>query len=120
VDAFERIAEAKIKDAIAVGEFDDLPGAGRPLELEDLSRVPADMRLAHKVLRNAEVLPPEVELRREIYSIGRLIDATADDDERARLRRRRRQQELHYSILMERRLARLSRGRARALTGLMP
>ena len=113
MDAFQRIAEAKIQDAIAVGEFDDLRRMGRPLELEDLSRVPAEMRLAHKVLRNAEVLPPEVELRREIYSLGRLIDATADEDERQRLRRRRRQQELHYAILMERRMGRMSRARAR-------
>ncbi|HMC06835.1 MAG TPA: DUF1992 domain-containing protein [Solirubrobacterales bacterium] len=104
---FERIAEARITEAMDRGEFDDLAGAGRPLEFEDLSRVPADMRLAYKVLRNAEVLPPEVELRREIYSLGRLIDSTVDEDERAELRRRRRLHELRYSILIERRAGRL-------------
>ena len=87
---------------MARGEFDDLPGAGRPLQLEDLSRVPPDMRLAYRVLRNAEVVPPEVELRREIYSLGRLLDA-ADDDEREGLRRRLRLCELRYALLMERR-----------------
>jgi hypothetical protein len=107
VSIFGRIAEARIAEAMERGEFDHLAGAGRPLEFEDLSHVPADMRLAYKVLRNAEVLPPEVELRREIYSLGRLIDATADEDERAELRRRLRLQELHYAILVERRAARL-------------
>ena len=99
---FARIAEARIREAMERGEFDHLPGAGRPLELEDLSRVPADMRLTYKVLRNADVVPPEVELRREIYSLGRLIDA-ADDDERGELRRRLRLCELRYALLMERR-----------------
>lgn len=104
---FERIAEARISDALARGEFDDLPGAGKPLELEDLSRVPPQMRMAYKVLRNADVLPPEAELRREVYSLGKLIDATADEDERDELRRRRRAQELQYAILLERRTGRL-------------
>jgi hypothetical protein len=102
VSIFARIAEARIREAMARGEFDDLPGAGRPLQLEDLSRVPPDMRLAYRVLRNAEVVPPEVELRREIYSLGRLLDA-ADDDEREGLRRRLRLCELRYALLMERR-----------------
>ena len=100
---FGRIAEAKINDAIQRGEFDDLPGAGRPLELEDLSRIPPHLRLGYKVLRNANVLPPELELRREMYSLDRLIEATSDPDDVDELRRRRRESELRYSLLIERR-----------------
>jgi DnaJ-like protein len=37
---FDQLAEAKIAEAMRRGELDDLPGAGRPLELEDLSHVP--------------------------------------------------------------------------------
>ena len=103
VHLFERIAEARIGEAIERGEFDDLAGAGRPLELEDLSRVPPDMRAAYKVLRNAEVVPPEVELRRQIYSLARLVGRVEDEGERRRLRRRQRLCELEFSILMERR-----------------
>ncbi len=98
-----RIAEAKITAAMERGEFDDLPGAGRPLELEDLSRIPPHLRAGYKLLRNADVLPPEVELRREIYSLGGLIDATTDPSEREELRRRRRESELRYALLVERR-----------------
>jgi len=32
--AFEKIAEEKIQEAIATGEFDDLPGKGKPLDLD--------------------------------------------------------------------------------------
>ncbi len=100
---FAHIAEAKIADAMQRGEFDDLPGAGKPLELEDLSHIPAHLRLGYKVLRNANVLPPEVELRREMYSLDRLIEATSDPDEVDELRRKRRESELRYSLLVERR-----------------
>src|SRR5919108_2236667 len=89
--------------AMSDGEFDDLPGAGRPLELEDISQVPSELRLAYKMLRNAGVLPPEAELRREIYSLGRLIDEAPEGEERERLRREWRLRQLHYSILIERR-----------------
>ena len=102
----ERIAEAKIAAAMREGEFDDLPGAGSPLELEDVSHVPSELRLAYKVLRNAEVLPPEAELRRAIYSLGRLIDEAPEGEERERLRREWRLRQLHYSILIERRTGR--------------
>jgi hypothetical protein len=101
----DRLADAKITAAMERGEFDDLPGAGRPLELEDLSRVPPHMRAGYTLLRNADVLPPEVELRREIYSLGGLIDAAADPGEVAELKRRRRDAELRYSLLVERRRA---------------
>ena len=103
MDILERLAEARITEAIERGEFDDLPGAGRPLELESLSHVPPHMRAGYKLLRNANVLPPEMELRRENYSLDRLIEATSDPAERDELRRRRRENELRYNLLVERR-----------------
>jgi hypothetical protein len=105
VSIFDRIAEAKITAAMERGELDGLPGSGRPLELEDLSRIPPHMRAGYKLLRNADILPPEAELRREIYSLGGLIDATSDPEDRAELRRRRSESELRYALLLERRRA---------------
>jgi hypothetical protein len=57
--ALEWLAEKKIEDAVARGEFDDLPGAGRPLELDDDALVPEEMRMAHRILKNADVPLPE-------------------------------------------------------------
>jgi hypothetical protein len=48
------------------------------------------------------VLPPEMELRRERYSLDRLIEATTDPDEREEMRRRRRENELRCALLIER------------------
>ena len=59
--ALELIAERKIAEAAAQGEFDNLPGAGKPLDLEEDPLVPEDMRMANRILRNAGVAPREVE-----------------------------------------------------------
>ena len=57
---YEKIVEQRIKEAMEKGEFDNLPGKGRPIPLEDDSHVPEDLRLAYKVLKNADCLPPEL------------------------------------------------------------
>jgi hypothetical protein len=49
----EYLAEKKIADAVERGELDDLPGAGRPLDLDDDALVPEDMRMAHRIHRNS-------------------------------------------------------------------
>ncbi len=59
--AFELIAERKIAEAAERGEFDDLPGRGKPLDLEDDALVPEDLRMAYRILKNAGYVPAEVE-----------------------------------------------------------
>jgi Domain of unknown function (DUF1992) len=103
MEAVAKLAESKIRTAMANGVFDDLPGRGKPLELEDLSRVPAELRMGYKLLRNAGCLPPELEARKELARLGGLLDATGDPTERARLSRLRSDAELRYRLLIERR-----------------
>ncbi len=103
MDALARTAESKIRSAIARGEFDDLPGHGKPLQLEDLSRVPAEHRMGYKLLRNAGCLPPELEARKEAARLGALLAATGDPEERARLSGLRADALLRYQVLADRR-----------------
>ncbi len=112
---FARIAEAKIQEGIERGDFDSLPGRGKPLRFEDMSGVPADMRLGYKILRNAGVAPPEVELRREVYRLDREIAATHDPAALAELQRRRRDIDLSLAMMLERRAAATGPGAVRAL-----
>ena len=69
----EFIAEQKITDAISRGEFENLPGEGKPLALDDDSLVPEDLRLAYRILKNAGFVPPEVETLNEIAALERLV-----------------------------------------------
>lgn len=79
---FEWIAERRIAEAVERGDFDHLPGSGAPLNLEQDLLVPDELRMACRVLRNAGMLPPELEVRREIADLQRLLEDCADDDER--------------------------------------
>ncbi|MBB5143870.1 DnaJ family domain-containing protein [Desulfovibrio intestinalis] len=76
------IAERRIEEAQAQGIFDNLPGRGRPLQLEDMSHVPEDLRMAYKILSNAGCLPPELAERKELNRLVDLLDSCKDEQER--------------------------------------
>lgn len=79
---FDKIADEKIREAMERGEFEDLPGKGKPLNLEDDSHLPQDLRLAYKILKNADCLPPELELRKEIQTTEALLAGIQDTQEK--------------------------------------
>jgi len=79
------IVERKIKEAQEKGEFDDLPGRGEPLELTDDRHVPEDLRLAYKILKNADCLPPELEETKEIRQMEDMLANIPDEKERYKL-----------------------------------
>ena len=66
------MAERRIAEAISRGELENLPGEGRPLELDDHALVPEDLRLAYRILKNAGFVPPEVQALNEIAELERL------------------------------------------------
>ncbi|HLS55462.1 MAG TPA: DnaJ family domain-containing protein [Zeimonas sp.] len=81
--ALDDLIERRIDEARRQGAFDDLPGRGRPLELDDDRLVPEDLRVAFRILRNAGFVPPEVEALRDVDALlgtalddGRAADAT--------------------------------------------
>jgi Domain of unknown function (DUF1992) len=82
---FWRIAEERILDAQRAGDFDDLPGKGKPLQLEDLSWVPEDLRIGYRILKNAHVLPPEAELMKDIHTLEDLLKHVEDENQRRAL-----------------------------------
>jgi len=83
-----RLAEQRIKEACERGELDGLPGRGRPLKLEDDSRIPEDLRLAYKVLKNAGYLPPEIDAHKELRQVEDLLASAPDEKERYRVLKR--------------------------------
>jgi hypothetical protein len=90
----EIIAEERIREAMARGEFANLPGAGKPLHLEDDAMVPEDLRVAYKILKNAGCIPPELELRKEILTLRDLLRTIEEGDAK-----RDKIQELNYKLL---------------------
>ena len=79
---FAHVVEERIREAQREGVFDNLPGKGKPLELEDQSLIPEDLRMSYHILKNAHVLPPEAELRKEIRTLQDLLKYVEDESDR--------------------------------------
>ena len=75
-------AERHIRDAQNKGEFDDLPGSGEPLVLDDDSHIAPELRAGYRLLKNAGCLPPELEQRREAVELADLLSGIRHDDPR--------------------------------------
>jgi hypothetical protein len=109
MNSFDLLAERKIEEALARGDLDSLPGAGRPLDLEDDPLVPEDVRMAYRILKNSGFVPPEVEHIRAIAELERTVlrDAEADDTARVRAVKRlallrTRVEKSYYDRILER------------------
>lgn len=85
VGFIERLAEQRIQEAQRNGKFENLAGKGKPLEIEDYSSLPEDLRMAYHVLKNARVLPPEAELMKDIHILEDLLKHVEDEGERKSL-----------------------------------
>lgn len=80
MDCLDRIAEERILQAQREGAFENLPGNGKPLVLDDDSMIPPELRAAYRILKNAGYAPPEVLARRDIADLEAAITDPATDD----------------------------------------
>jgi hypothetical protein len=99
---FWRIAEERILEAQRAGAFENLPGKGRPLELEDLSWVPEDLRIGYHILKNAHVLPPEAELLKQIHTLEDLLRYVEDESERRAMAKSLQEKLIRLDLLKRR------------------
>lgn len=60
------VAERKIKEAYDAGEFDNLPGRGQPVTLDDDPFATVEQRVANRVLKNSRALPEWIQLEADI------------------------------------------------------
>ena len=73
-------AERHILDAQMKGDFDNLPGSGAPLILDDDSHVAPELRAGYRLLKNAGCLPPELAQRKEAVQLADLLKGIREDD----------------------------------------
>jgi len=88
MEFFAKLAENRILEAIEAGQFDNLEGRGQPLNLDDDSHIPPELRMAYKILKNADCLPPELVLRQEVIQLQDLVAAMPDEAEKLKQMRR--------------------------------
>ena len=99
---FDKLVEQKIREAQEAGEFDDLEGEGRPVNLEAYFNTPEELRAGYALLKNAGVLPQEALIVKELNEAAARLEACQDEAERERLRRVVRDLQLKYDMWVER------------------
>ena len=103
---FSRIAESRIQDAIASGEFENLPGAGAPLDLDEYFSMPEDLRIAYSILKTGNCVPAEVELLNEISRLEQADRQTTDDAAKRSIRQTLANRRMELAVACERRARR--------------
>jgi Domain of unknown function (DUF1992) len=91
-----------IRNAIERGEFGNLKGKGKPLDLNDYFNTPEDIRLGYTLLKNAGYIPDEVQLLNQISEIKRKISEEKNEPKLKVLRKQLRDVQLKYDLRMER------------------
>jgi hypothetical protein len=79
---FNKIVEERIRGAQRRGDFEKLRGSGKPLNLDEDANIPEDLRLAFKILKNADMIPPEIEIKKEILRTEDLLQGMTDETEK--------------------------------------
>jgi len=100
--AFERIVEAQIKEAMEHGEFNNLPGKGKPIDLTEYFETPEEVRLANSVLKGAGITSREVDLLKEIAELKEALAAMVGEQKKQEITEQIQQKQVECSLMMER------------------
>ena len=101
--SIESAIEQKIREAMERGEFDNLPGKGKRLNLEAYFNTPEDLRMAYSILKSNDFVPEEVEILKEIDGLQTQLSSTTGEAEKAALIKRIHDRRLALSLLLDRR-----------------
>lgn len=99
---FTKVAEAKIREALQNGDFDNLPGRGSPIDLTEYFNCPEELRATFQVLKNSGVVPPEVELMKDISALKEQCCNSRDVAEKKAIARQINEKSTHLNCLLER------------------
>jgi hypothetical protein len=100
--SIEKFVDKQIEQAINRGEFDNLKGTGKPLDLDAYFATPEDVRLGYSILKSNDFVPEEVERLKEMAELKHKLEGSTDDAERERVRKLLRERSLELSLILER------------------
>ena len=100
--SFDKAIEEIIKKAHERGEFDNLPGRGKPIDLSEYFETPEDIRVAQSVLKNAGMAPREVDLLKEIAGLRELLARVVDEKKKQDIQKQIQDKQIEFSLMLER------------------
>lgn len=99
--SIEKFVEEQVRKAIEAGEFDNLPGKGKPIDLRAYFETPEDLRMAYSILKSNNFVPEEVELLREIDALKKRLESCSDEEQKNRLKKEITDRDLAFKMLLE-------------------
>jgi hypothetical protein len=99
--SLESSIEKMIQKAVAAGEFDNLKGAGKRLDLTGYFNTPEDLRMAYAMLKSNQFIPEEVELMNEIAELKKKLGNNLQEDERNALSKKLNEKMLALNVALE-------------------
>lgn len=104
INLIQDMIDKKIEDAIAKGEFDNLPGAGKPIDLNDDAFVPEELRTTYRILKNSGYRPAEVDLKIELEKLKLEFESKTGltEEENTNYKSRILQMETAFTMAIER------------------
>jgi hypothetical protein len=100
--SFHKNADEKIKEAIAKGEFDNLPGKGKPLDLDAYFVTPEHLRMGYSILNSADIIPEEIELLKQIEGLKKFLDSYTSHIEKRAIQQQLSEKITNFNLRMER------------------
>jgi hypothetical protein len=100
--SIEKFVEDQIKKAMAEGEFDNLPGKGKPIDLDGYFQTPEHLRICHSILKNSQFVPEEVQMLKDIEALREKLASCSDEAQREQLTKTLSEKVLTFNLAMER------------------
>jgi hypothetical protein len=100
--SIERFVEDQIRKAMAEGEFDNLPGKGKPIDLDAYFQTPEHLRVCYSILKNGQFIPEEVQMLKEIEALREREANCSDQEQKNQLAKTIREKVLSFNLTMER------------------
>jgi hypothetical protein len=100
--SFHRNTDEKIKEAIARGEFDNLPGKGKPLDLDAYFATPEHLRMGYSILKSADIIPEEMERLKQIERLKKSLDSCTSQIEKRAIQKQLSEKITNFNMRMKR------------------
>jgi len=100
--SFDKLVESMIKEAQKRGEFDNLPGKGKPIDLTTYFETPEDVRVAQSVLKNAGMTSREVDLLKEIAELRHVLAEVVNEKKKQEIHKEIEKRQVEFRLMMER------------------
>ena len=99
--SIEKFVEDQIKKAIAEGEFDNLSGKGKPIDLEGYFQTPEHLRICYSILKSGQFVPEEIQMLKDIEALREQHASSTDEAHKKQLAKIISEKVLSFNLVME-------------------